>query len=131
MQDFETTLKKTNFEKRLKKLEKKLNGKRIVIYGAGSFFQYIIEHYDLSKLNIIGISDLKFVEEQNGEKYLNYEILTKNKMAEIEPDAVLIATENYMNILEDFAGRIFRKSKTKVYPLVAKSLWANIKQIWS
>lgn len=131
MQDFENTLKKTNFEKRLKKLEKKLNGKRIVIYGAGSFFQYIIEHYDLSKLNIIGISDLKFVEEQNGEKYLNYEILTKNKMAEIEPDAILIATENYMNILEDFAGRIFRKSKTKVYPLVAKSLWANIKQIWS
>ena len=43
-----------------KKLNKKLKGKTIVIYGSGLLFQKVLSNYDLSELNIIGISDRKF-----------------------------------------------------------------------
>src|SRR5574344_1156950 len=50
-------LENYNFKKHLEKLNKKLKGKKVVIYGAGIFFEAIHEFYDLSKLDIIGISD--------------------------------------------------------------------------
>ena len=53
--DFKTYLKKINFDKYIKKLIKKLAGKKAIIYGCGSFFCYINDNYDLSGLNIIGI----------------------------------------------------------------------------
>ena len=58
-----------NFKKQLKTLENKLSGKKIVIYGAGQFFELIHEYYNLSKFNIIGIADKKFTE--NDKSFLN------------------------------------------------------------
>ena len=49
-----------NFEKHLKYLEKKLKNKTIMLYGAGAFIETIKKYYDLSNLNIIGISDMRF-----------------------------------------------------------------------
>ena len=53
-------LKKVNFGKQLKKLEKKLKGKTAIIYGAGQFFRCICENYDLDGIEISGICDKSF-----------------------------------------------------------------------
>ncbi len=124
-------LEHIKFENYLKRLNKKLKNKTIIIYGSGSLFQHINENYDLSNLNIIGVSDLKFSAEQEGQEFLGYKIIPKNKMKDYNPDVVLVATLKYMGIIEDFEINIFDKTKTRVYPLAKVPMWDLIKEIWS
>ena len=98
MSDFESYLKEVNFEKYLKKLKTKLKNKKVIVYGSGSLFQFIKEKYDLSDINIIGISDMKFTDSQEGQDFLGYKIVPKLKMKSYEPDVVLIATLKYLSI---------------------------------
>ncbi len=128
--DFKTHLKKINFDKYIKKLIKKLKGKRIIIYGCGAFFCYIKDNYDLSDLNIIGISDMKFSDEQENEEYLGYKIIPKSKILTYSPDCVLVAALEYIRIVEDFQVNVFDKTKIKVYPLARIPLIQMIKKIW-
>ena len=129
-EEFKKYLEKSKFDKYLLKLNKKLKDKKIVVYGAGSFFNYIKENYDLSKLNIIGISDLKFDEEQEGQECLGYKIIPKNKIASYNPDCVLVATLRYIGIIEDFELNLFKDTKIRVYPFVRMPFWNLVKQIW-
>lgn len=46
-------LERINLKEHLKFLELKLKNKRILLYGAGALFRSIVEHYNLSKINII------------------------------------------------------------------------------
>ncbi len=130
-EEFKTHLDRINFEKYLSKLNKKLKNKTIVIYGAGAFFKYIKENYDLDKLNIIGISDIKFTTKEENTTFLNYKIIPKEKIKELNPDVVLVATLKYVSIIEDFEINYFNKTKTKVYPLAKIPLWDLIKEIWT
>lgn len=129
--DLKKHLEHIKFEKYLTKLNKKFKNKTVIVYGSGALFQYIQEHYDLSKLNIIGISDMKFSPEQEGQDFLGYRIIPKNKMKEYNPDVVLVATLQYLGIIEDFEINIFDKTKTKVYPLARIPLADLIREIWS
>ena len=79
---FKKYLKNIKFEKNLRDLKKKLKDKKIIIYGTGLLFQYINENFDLSELNILGVSDIKFSVEQDGEKYLGYNVIPKSLIGE-------------------------------------------------
>lgn len=129
-EEFREHLEHIKFEKYLDKLKKKLKNKKVIIYGFGSFFQYINKNYDLSSLNIIGISDMKFTDEQWGEEFLGYKIIPKSKIVELNPDCVIVATLKYISIIEDFEINYFDKTKTKVYPLARVPLFDLIKEIW-
>ncbi len=129
--DFKSYLEELNFKKQFEKLNKKLKGKTVILYGAGSLFQYIKENYDLTKLNIIGISDKKFSEEQEGEIYLDYKIIPFSNITNYNADYVLIATQNYIGIVENFVCNVFDKTKTKVKPLVKIPLLTLLREIWS
>lgn len=130
-EDFKTYLEKIKFERYFKKLKHKIGRKTVIIYGTGTLFRYIQEHYDLCSLNVIGISDMKFSELQEGEKFLGYNIIPKTKIAEYKPDYVLVATLSYIGIIEDFILNYFDGTKTKVFPLARIPLWSLIKEIWS
>lgn len=130
-EDFKTHLDKIGFEKYLKKLKNKIKDKKVIIYGAGTYFQYILENYDIKSLNIIGISDLKFSKEQEGQDFLGYKIIPKEKIIEYNPDFVIVATLRYMGIIEDFVLNLFEGTKIKVYPLARIPLLQAIKSIWS
>lgn len=128
---FETYLKEIKFEKYLEKLKKKIGRKSIILYGAGAYFQYIQTNYDLSGLNITGISDMKFSESDEGRDYLGYKIIPKNKICGYNPDYILVATLNYLSIIEDFKLNYFCHTKTKIYPLARMPLSMLIKEIWN
>ena len=129
--DLREHLEYIKFEKYLNKLNKKLKNKSVIIYGSGSLFQYIKEHYDLSKLNITGVSDMKFTPEMEGQEFLGYKIIPKDKMTQYNPDVVLVSTLKYVSIIEDFELNIFNKTKTRVYPLARIPFWDLVKEIWS
>lgn len=99
-EDLITFLKKKNFQKRINTLSKKYSGKKIMIYGAGMAFEAIKENYELSKLNIIGIADMKFEE---GEEFLGYKTYEYDKFLNQKPDIVLIAM-----IESDIAEEFFK-----------------------
>ncbi len=129
-EDFRTHLENIGFEKYLNKLKKKLKNKTSIIYGAGSFFKYINENYDLSDLNIIGISDMKFDENNEGNDFLGYKMIPKDKIVNYKPDYVLVTTLKYISIVEDFEINILNKTKIKVLPLAKLPILQLIKDIW-
>lgn len=117
---------KHNFDKQLKNLIKILKDKKIVIYGTGKLFQYALKNYDFSKLNIIGISDYKYKNSQSGSIDLGYKIILRQDIIKHNPDCILIATQNYLNIMKYFVEGYGEK---KVLPLVEKSFFELIKEI--
>ena len=53
-------LKAVHAQRQINKLARKYKNKKIVIYGAGEYFQILKNNFDLSNLNIVGIADKKF-----------------------------------------------------------------------
>ena len=130
MNTLEEHLKFCNFDKYLKKLCKRLKGKRILVYGTGSLFQYIQKNYDLSKLNIVAVSDGKYLLEQEGQEDLGYTIVPKEKLESFEVDVVLLGLQNYIGVLCNFSSTIYKDKKTIILPLVRLPLWKILKDIW-
>ena len=130
MEDFKIFLKSIHFSEYLEKIIKKFKNKKIVIYGSGSFFKYISDNFDLSKLNIIGISDMKFDASQEGQDYLGFKMIPKDKIISYKPDIVLVATLKYIGIIEDFETNLFKNTKIRVYPLARLPFWQLVKEIW-
>lgn len=129
--DFKEYLSEIKFEKWLKTIKKKAKGKKIIIYGAGSLFEFINKNYDLSDLNIIAISDMKFENAPENTEYLGYKAIAKDRITKYNPDYVLVSTLNYISIIEDFECNYFEGTKIKVRPLAKMPLLKLIKEIWS
>ena len=123
-------LNKFNFEKTLPKLIKTLKNKRVLIYGAGEFFKLIHKFYDLSGLNIIGISDKRFENHLKDEELFGYKVFAPDEIKHENPDVVLVATKYYVDIIEELYYKLLRKTKIKVKPLVKKPFFTLIKEVW-
>lgn len=130
MKTLDEHLKFCKFDRYFKKLVKKLKGKTIIVYGTGSLFQKIQKEYDLSQLNIIGVSDGKYLLDQEGQEDLGYKIIPKEKLEDYEADIILLGLQNYISVLCNFASGLCKDKKTKIYPLVRIPLWKCLKDIW-
>ena len=119
-------LKKIKFEKRLKQLEKKLKNKKIVIYGAGAFFQDLCKCYDLKNLNIVAISDRSFNKKGT---FLNFTSCPVSEIMSFSPDYILVGTINFVNIIEGLEQQFDKNVKIK--PLIKKPLVDLLKEIWN
>ncbi len=123
-------LKKVNFSKQLEKLNKKLKNKSIVIYGTGIFFEVLKNNYDLSPLNIIAVSDRKFTNHEQDEKFLGYKVCAPEEIASLNPDCVLVATINIVKIMESLENTVLKGTKIKLMPLVRKPFKDIWNEIW-
>ena len=124
------SLEEFKFKKQLVKLNKKLKNKTVVIYGTGLLFQKIKENYDLSNLNIIGVSDRKFTTEEEGRESFGYKIIPLEKIVDYKPDYILISTLKFLGIMDDFKNNVFKGTKIKVLPLVDKPFLTLLKEIF-
>ena len=123
-------LKSVKFEKNLNKLNRKLKNKTVVIYGTGILFQKILKNFDLSKHNIIGISDRKYLDADEGREELGYKIIPLEKIADYKPDYILVATLKFLSIIDDFQNNLFKGKGIKILPLVDKPFLTLLKEIF-
>ena len=119
------------FADNLKKLKHKIGDKKVVIYGAGVFFETIKKYYDLSALNIIGISDRKFEQHAENEKFLGYKVYSPSEIKDLKPDFVLVATKFCINVIENLYYNTLKGSKIKIKPLMKKPFKTLLREIWT
>lgn len=99
-----------NAQKQIDKLAKKYKNKRLVIYGAGIYFQLLMNNFDLSKLNIVGIADKKF-EYNKDSNNTPYIALSPEELNEVNYDVILVAVYNHIQIIEFLKFRLLINGK--------------------
>jgi hypothetical protein len=124
-------LKKIKFDKHLKKIKRILKNKKIVIYGTGCLFQLIYENYDLSGLNIIGISDKKY-EANKEDKFFKdkFKIYAPSEISALNPDYVLVGTLYFVKLIDILEKNVLNNKKIKVKPLINKPFWEIFNEVW-
>ena len=130
-EDFIAYLKKINFAKHLTKIAKKLKDKKVVIYGAGSFYQTLIKEYDLSCLNIIAIADRKFINHDDDVMFSGYKVCAPDEIKLLEPDYVLVSMISPITVIEDLEETSLKNVKVKIKLLINKPFIDIWKEIWS
>ena len=121
--------KDVNAQKQINRLVKKYKNKKIVIYGAGEYFNILNENYDLSKLNIVGIADRKFglTKDANKTKYLP---LAPEELKEFDFDIIMVALYDDIAILDYLEYNLLIGTKNenkKVISIIEPNLWYLIK----
>ena len=82
--------KSVHAQRQINKLARKYKNKKIVIYGAGEYFQILKNNFDLSKLNIVGIADKKF-ETSKDSNPTPYLALATEELKDFDLDVILVA----------------------------------------
>ncbi|HNW26393.1 MAG TPA: hypothetical protein PLG15_07295 [Candidatus Gastranaerophilaceae bacterium] len=128
--DFKEYLEKKNAQKAIDKIAKQFKDKKVVLYGAGFMASDLLRNYDFSRLNIIGIADIKFQDDTEGDFY-GYPKLGPYDLLETEFDLLLITTYDDEPVRDFFNDDLFEGEEInfKVKTLVKMSLWDYIKQI--
>lgn len=113
-----------NAQKQIDRLAKKYKNKRVIIYGAGIYYQTLADNYDLSQLNIVGICDKKF---ETGKTSNNtpYTPLAPEELNEIDFDVILVAVYRCIAIEEFLKFRLLINGKNhnkKIRPFIKPTL---------
>lgn len=117
---------KKKFQTRIDELTRRYGNKKVMIYGAGKAFEVIAGNYDLSKLGIIGVADLKF---EDGGEFLGYPTFGYDTFMEQKPDIVLIATLLPNQAKDFFEDELHEKyGRFKTEPFIKFSLFETIKE---
>lgn len=117
-------LQKKKFQKRIDELSKKYAGQKLIIYGAGMTFEAIRENFDLTGLDIIGIADMRF---QDNEEFAGYRTFSPESFMEEKPDAVLIAMTEYTIAENFFKNNLFEKYQEFNYePIIKLGIWDKL-----
>lgn len=126
---FKKYLEKINFRNYLKKLSKKLNNRPVIIYGTGEFFSVIESEYDLSCLNIIALSDNKYLKHNYTNEFSKYKKIPPNEIVQNKPYAVLVSVVNPVRLVNHLKNNDVKNSNIKVDILYNKSKLELIKEI--
>lgn len=104
-------LKDYNIQKKIDKFAKKYKNKKILIYGAGKLSDFIFKNYNLSKLNIIAVSDIKY-EPSNDELFHGNRCLSPAELAKTEFDVMILFTKSY-DVLYSLFVQVFKNPDKK------------------
>ena len=116
-------LAKYNTQNKINRLAKLYKGKKVAIYGAGLISNEVFENYDLSKLTIVAVADMKFKDVENRE-FFGYNCIPSEELANIDCDVILVANLKYNYFLNILDTEILPKSKNEkvtVRPLIKLS----------
>jgi hypothetical protein len=93
-------------QKRIDELAQKYKNKNIVLYGAGIFLDVIFQNYNLSALNIVAVSDIKFQEKTNCQ---NLPGIHPSQINQYSPSIVLITAQKTAIIEDFFQDQLFEE----------------------
>ena len=115
--DLEKYLHEINAQKQIDKIAKKYKGKKVLIYGAGTFFDLICKKYDISKLNIVAISDMKFANDTSLNT-TDFKAIKPDDMKDFDCDVIIVALLNDLSVAKSIEKNILSESKNKKVPIV-------------
>lgn len=132
-------MKKTNFKDYLQKkkaqqviakVAKQYQDKKIVLFGAGLFAGDLIRNYDLSALNIIGVSDRAFEDNCDGE-YYDYKKIMPSDLLKTDFDLLLVIFYDDTSVKEYLRKDLIQDKdvKFRVKSLIKLNLFEYIKAI--
>lgn len=87
-----------NFTKRIKYLVRKYNNKKVVIYGAGTVADIVMNNYDLSGLNIVGVCDKSFTSNSPA-MFHKYPAITFEELENSDCDVVLVLLARVYDVM--------------------------------
>lgn len=130
--NFKEYLEKKKAQKSIDKVASKYKDKKIVLYGAGFFASDLLRNYDFSKLNIVGVADIKFQDNTEGDFY-GYPKLGSYDLLETDFDLLLITVYDDEIVRDFIENDLFEgeERKFKVATLIKLSLIDYIKQVFS
>lgn len=115
--DYKNLLEKTQFDEYLCTLKQRFKNKRVLIYGAGEFFQFLYNNFDFSEFNIVGISDKSF-DNKKETLFLNIPIVKLADIKKQNVDCILMTILNWQKVLlSNYKQDIFAKN-SKVLPIL-------------
>jgi MoaA/NifB/PqqE/SkfB family radical SAM enzyme len=117
-------LQRRRVRRRIKNLARKYKDKKILVYGAGKFFDEMQNSCDLSKLNITGISDMNFI--KSTETYHGYKAILPADINNYNPDAILISTLLSYNVEKYIRSILPEDSHIKIEPILKRRLSEKI-----
>lgn len=115
--DLEKYLQEVNAQKQIDKIAKKYKGKKVLIYGAGTFFDLICKKYDISGLNIVAISDMKFANDTSLNT-TDFKAIKPDDMKDFDCDVIIVALLNDLSVAKSIEKNILSESKNKKVPIV-------------
>ena len=124
---------KVNAQKQINNLAKKFKNKKIVVYGAGEYFKILYEKFNLSKLNIVAISDKKF-ETNKATNFTNYVALAPNELKEYDFDVILVALYDDVSLLDYLEYELLMgtiNEGKKVTSFIEPTFWYAVKTLLS
>jgi len=115
--EWQKYFEKIKEQKYINKLVKKIKNKKVIIYGAGIIAEVLLDKYDLSGLNIIGIADKRF-ERTNETEFYNLKAIRPDELKNYDFDTILFSLKLYKNIAESLKKQGINK---KMLSLIKKS----------
>lgn len=80
---------KRKIQKRIDKFAKQYQGKKVLLYGAGTFAELIFKEFDLSKFDVVGIADKKYGKKgKTGELYYGNKTYAPYMIRELKYDVI-------------------------------------------
>ncbi len=90
---FENIILKYNIKNYLLSFKKKYSGKRVLLYGTGKLFCTLLNKGYFEGINIIGVSDLKYDEQDNCINDFGFNSYSPINMIKANPDVILCTLE--------------------------------------
>lgn len=116
-------INKNKYKKQIENLAKKCKNKKILIYGTGDLFDLIVNNYDLSEFDIIGITDKKYTLKDDGLYDYGYKIIPYEKINEHNYDVILVSLLKYRSIIKNL--KRYNK-KNIIMPMLKIFIWFDV-----
>ena len=126
--NFKEYLMKKKAQNAIDKIATEYKDKKIVVFGADLFAADLFRNYNLSKLNIIGVADKTFKDDNEGQ-YYDYPKLTPDDLLETDFNLLLIVAYDDTGIKQFLKKELFQGEDIKfnVKTLIRLSLFEYIK----
>lgn len=128
--NFKEYLGKKKTQKVIDKFAKDFENKKIILYGTDLFTGDLFRNYDLSRLNIIGVSDNSFKDNCEGE-YYGYKKLSPPDLLENDFDLLLITAYDDLEIKDFLKNDLFQgeEIKFKIKTLIKMNIFEYVKAV--
>ena len=111
--EFEKILNTCRIKQKLINISKKYKNKKIVLYGAGLFADFLFERCDFSILNIVAIADKKY-EQEKSLMYNGIKTISPKELTTIDCDLILITNQDYKKFIEIIDNLLINTQNEKI-----------------